>query len=126
MELEKIENLEDNVDNNSVECSVEKTDGECCECCEKSKKSKKKKSKKEKKPKLKDKVYRIKSISPMSRLVPYIMENRIGSQNFIFDKINLRFPPASFLPFNVPIRPFPGKTSKSIISFFKRPFSLPY
>ena len=89
MELEKIENLEDNVDNNSVECSVEKADGECCECCEKSKKSKKKKSKKEKKPKLKDKVYRIKSISPMSRLVPYIMENRIGSQNFIFDKINL-------------------------------------
>ena len=48
-----------------------------------------KKAKKEKKKKLKDKIHRVRGISPMSRLVPYIMENRIGSQNFIFDKINL-------------------------------------
>lgn len=53
------------------------------------KKEKKKKEKKEKPKKLKDKIRRVKSISPMSRLVPYIMENRTGSQNFIFDKINL-------------------------------------
>lgn len=44
---------------------------------------------KEKKKKLKDKVRRVRSISPMARLVPYIMEDRIGSQNFIFDKIYL-------------------------------------
>ena len=45
---------------------------------------------KEKKPKkVKDKFRRVKSISPMARLVPYIMENRIGSQNFIFDRIYL-------------------------------------
>ncbi len=46
-------------------------------------------NKKEKKKQLKDKVHRVKTISPMARLEPYIMENRIGSQNFIFDKINL-------------------------------------
>jgi len=50
---------------------------------------KEKKSKKVKQKKLKDKFRRVKSISPMARLVPYIMEDRIGSQNFIFDKINL-------------------------------------
>ena len=45
---------------------------------------------KEKKPKkIKDKFRRVRSISPMSRIVPYIMENRTGSQNFIFDKIYL-------------------------------------
>lgn len=45
---------------------------------------------KEKKPKkIKDKIRRVRSISPMARIVPYIMENRIGSQNFIFDKIYL-------------------------------------
>jgi hypothetical protein len=45
---------------------------------------------KEKKPKkIKDKIRRVRSISPMARLVPYIMEDRIGSQNFIFDKIYL-------------------------------------
>ncbi len=46
-------------------------------------------NKKEKKKKLKDKFHKVKGISPMARIVPYIMENRIGSQNFIFDKINL-------------------------------------
>ncbi len=37
----------------------------------------------------KDKFRRVKGISPMSRLVPYIMENRCGAQNFIFDRINM-------------------------------------
>ena len=47
--------------------------------------SENKKPKKVKKKK--DKFRRVKGISPMARIVPYIMENRIGSQNFIFDKI---------------------------------------
>ena len=41
----------------------------------------------EKVKKKKDKFRRVKGISPMARIVPYIMENRVGSQNFIFDKI---------------------------------------
>lgn len=45
------------------------------------------KKKKEKAPK--EKIRRVRGVSPMARLVPYIMEDRIGSQNFIFDKINL-------------------------------------
>ena len=57
------------------------------------KKDSKKENKKEKKQKkvkpLKNKIHRVRGVSPMARLVPYIMENRIGSQNFIFDKINL-------------------------------------
>lgn len=47
------------------------------------------KVKEKKTKKVKDKFRRVKSISPMARIVPYIMEDRIGSQNFIFDKINL-------------------------------------
>ena len=58
-----------------------------------SKKDSKKENKKEKKQKkekpLKNKIHRVRGVSPMARLVPYIMEDRIGSQNFIFDKINL-------------------------------------
>lgn len=46
-----------------------------------------KKPKKEKK--LRDKVRRVKSIPPVAKLEPYIMETRSGAQNFIFDKINL-------------------------------------
>jgi hypothetical protein len=38
---------------------------------------------------VKDKIRRVRGISPMARLVPYIMEDRVGSQNFIFDKIYL-------------------------------------
>lgn len=57
------------------------------------KKDSKKENKKEKKQKkvkpLKNKIHRVRGVSPMARLEPYIMENRIGSQNFIFDKINL-------------------------------------
>ena len=45
------------------------------------------KEKKEKK--VKDKVRRVRGVSPMARLIPYVMEDRIGSQNFIFDKIYL-------------------------------------
>ncbi len=51
------------------------------------KKEKIKEPKKKKAPK--EKIHRVKSISPMARLIPYIMEDRVGSQNFIFDKINL-------------------------------------
>ncbi|MBO5312380.1 MAG: hypothetical protein J6B29_00295 [Clostridia bacterium] len=51
--------------------------------------TKSKKAKKEKTKKVKDKFRRVRSISPMARIVPYIMENRVGSQNFIFDKIPL-------------------------------------
>lgn len=43
---------------------------------------------KPKKPR-KEKIRRVKTISPMAKLVPYIMPTRTGSQNFIFDKINL-------------------------------------
>lgn len=85
MELEK--NVEAVCNDAEANIDANVTENCCCGCCDE--KKSKKKAKKEKKPKLKDKVYRIKSISPMSRLVPYIMENRTGSQNFIFDKINL-------------------------------------
>ena len=51
------------------------------------KKEKKVKAKKEKP--LKNKVHRVRGVSPMARLIPYIMETRTGSQNFIFDKITL-------------------------------------
>lgn len=44
---------------------------------------------KNKTKKVKDKFRRVRGVSPMARLVPYIMEDRIGSQNFIFDKIYL-------------------------------------
>ena len=44
---------------------------------------------KKKEKMVKDKIRRVRSISPMARLVPYIMEDRVGSQNFIFDKIYL-------------------------------------
>ena len=47
------------------------------------------KNESKKQKKLKDKYRRVKGVAPMSRLVPYLMENRTGSQNFIFDKINL-------------------------------------
>lgn len=36
-----------------------------------------------------DTFHRVRGISPMSRIVPYIMETRTSSQNFIFDKINM-------------------------------------
>lgn len=45
--------------------------------------------KEKKQKKVKDKIRRVRGISPMARIVPYIMEDRIGSQNFIFDKIYL-------------------------------------
>ena len=45
--------------------------------------------KEKKTKKVKDKIRRVRGISPMARLVPYIMEDRVGSQNFIFDKIYL-------------------------------------
>ena len=64
---------------NEIEMSIEKN-----EITEPENKKKKKKEKK-----LKDKFRRVRKISPMTRLIPYIMENRVGSQNFIFDKINL-------------------------------------
>lgn len=37
----------------------------------------------------KDKVRRVKGVTPMARLVPYIMETRNTSQNFIFDRISM-------------------------------------
>ena len=77
MENEINVNIEENITDSAAVASDVDTD------------IKPKKAKKEKKKKLKDKIHRVRGISPMSRLVPYIMENRIGSQNFIFDKINL-------------------------------------
>lgn len=53
------------------------------------KKERIKQPKQKKEKPLKNKIRRVKGVSPMARLVPYIMEDRIGSQNFIFDKINL-------------------------------------
>ena len=32
---------------------------------------------------------RVKTLTPYARIVPYIMEDRIGSQNFVFDKIEM-------------------------------------
>ena len=37
----------------------------------------------------KEKIHRVRKITPFARLVPYIMENRCGSQNFVYDKINM-------------------------------------
>ena len=53
------------------------------------KKEKIKQPKQKKEKPLKNKIHRVRGISPMARLVPYIMEDRIGSQNFIFDKIGM-------------------------------------
>lgn len=56
---------------------------------EKAKRLELKRKKKEVKEREKDKFHRLRHIEPYTRIVPYIMENRIGSQNFIFDKINM-------------------------------------
>jgi hypothetical protein len=45
--------------------------------------------KKRNKKRAKNKWRRVRSITPYSRIVPYIMETRCTSQNFIYDKINL-------------------------------------
>lgn len=37
----------------------------------------------------KERIHRVRKIPPFTRLVPYIMENRCGSQNFVYDKINM-------------------------------------
>lgn len=55
----------------------------------KSEKEEQKRKKMETKLREKDKFRRVRSITPMQRLVPYIMETRNTSQNFIFDKINM-------------------------------------
>ena len=47
-----------------------------------------KRLKKERKLREKDKFHRVRSIVPYTRLIPYIMETRNTSQNFIFDKIS--------------------------------------
>ena len=46
----------------------------------------KKKAKEEQK---RNKIRRIKTLTPYARIVPYIMEDRVGSQNFVFDKIDM-------------------------------------
>ena len=56
---------------------------------EKQKKEELKRLKKEKKLYEKDKIHKVKTITPMQRLVPYIMETRNTSQNFIFDRISM-------------------------------------
>ena len=56
---------------------------------DKQKKKELKRLKKEKKLYEKDKIRRVKGIAPMARLVPYIMETRNTSQNFIFDRISM-------------------------------------
>mgnify|MGYP003298982605 CR=1 FL=1 len=48
-----------------------------------------KRLKKERKLREKDKLHRVRGIVPFTRLVPYIMETRNTSQNFIFDKIGM-------------------------------------
>lgn len=48
-----------------------------------------KRKKKEEKLRVKDKIRRVRGITPMARLVPYIMETRNTSQNFVFDRINM-------------------------------------
>ena len=48
-----------------------------------------KRLKKERKLREKDKFHRVRGIVPFTRLVPYIMETRNTSQNFIFDKIGM-------------------------------------
>lgn len=52
-------------------------------------KEEEKKKKKQIKEYERDKFRRVKGISPMARLTPYIMETRCTSQNFIFDRINM-------------------------------------
>ncbi len=48
-----------------------------------------KKQKKKKEKKLRDRVRKVKSLPPVAKLEPFIMETRSGAQNFIFDKINM-------------------------------------
>ena len=48
-----------------------------------------KRLKKERKLREKDKFHRVRGIVPYTRLIPYIMETRNTSQNFIFDKIGM-------------------------------------
>ncbi|MBQ2810188.1 MAG: hypothetical protein IJF11_04775 [Clostridia bacterium] len=48
-----------------------------------------KRKKKEIKEYERDKFRRVRTITPMARLTPYIMETRNTSQNFIFDRINM-------------------------------------
>lgn len=48
-----------------------------------------KKEAKQRKRNAKDKIHRVRKIAPYTRIIPYIMENRCGSQNFVFDKIYL-------------------------------------
>lgn len=45
--------------------------------------------KEEKPKKIKNKWRRVKSLTPYSRIVPYIMENRVGSQNFAYNEIDM-------------------------------------
>ena len=52
-------------------------------------KKQKKREEKERKKNAKDRIHRLRKITPYARIVPYIMENRCGSQNFVFDKIYL-------------------------------------
>ena len=48
-----------------------------------------KRKKKERKLREKDKFHRVRKIAPYNRLIPYIMETRNTSQNFIFDSISM-------------------------------------
>ena len=48
-----------------------------------------KRKKKERKLREKDKFRRVRKIAPYNRLIPYIMETRNTSQNFIFDSISM-------------------------------------
>ena len=48
-----------------------------------------KRKKKERKLREKDKFHRVRGIAPYNRLIPYIMETRNTSQNFIFDSISM-------------------------------------
>jgi len=45
--------------------------------------------KKTKKAKKKKDIRRVRSISPMSMIVPYIMKNRVGAQNMITDRVSV-------------------------------------
>ena len=48
-----------------------------------------KKTKKQKKPKKEKEFRRVKTISPMAMIVPYIMKNRCGAMNMISDRVNV-------------------------------------
>ena len=48
-----------------------------------------KQKKKERKLREKDKFHRVRGIAPYNRLIPYIMETRNTSQNFIYDSIDM-------------------------------------